>query len=992
MRIFIFENGLNKVPTEYSQYLVYPYCAEYSHDTALGAASVTLRNMERADTFAPGTVVMIGDGDWRDNTLDQWVIVDTNRATNHASGKHSHTLYLCDITKQLEREIVGSKTFTRSLIKSAEFNELDVSVGYIDTSEDYAGKNTTANVFHVYTGAGSVSPTFSPIIFPQFDAIFDTVPDLSNTDIDYIKTLEKSIYINGKKYQSWTFNNYTGESTTVDMNGNATIEKITCAEWFLLGGSRYHISAKEGGVVELRYVLDAVQNKRTASLFLYLIGSSTNDHLPTSLSDACSILCKIARDGETVEIRPVGGVAVKAMAQEIVDIDLAGKTLREALDTVAGVGGCFCRYRLEYAQYKGGFDHVVLVYPISSITVADLTSLGSPISHKMADSIEGSCASMDSTVSNLVCESDSGTVAEPTSNAWKSLRAEEVRVTEDSCRIEVSNPIYSIEKLQVLYGSYTANITKYLYEQTAYDMLSSYAPVYPKSKAYALKYKRGDRYIDGLSFEVEDAVSNILKSPSIVNICNAEFGTSFSDLGISGSGTLQYPNLRFRVTYTPQISTRVKQTKPDTADNTTINSIFYNQSESYVDAKRYGRNIAGAAERGGQPGKTLIYKSKVGASIPAPGTLHPKDPAYTISKVIVERGKDVQTVQLDLARYFNRLNPFIGIDSGPRLFEISEHEYADRDVMIEDYCIIGAPAPNGAHGMITDQGLNGFANSITMAEADGLSDPEIALATGISNGEQLNTCILPVASFGLGRSLVFTFGYKDNYSAGDCVSVMSAAGAKYSLKEAVPYADVFGEFDTADLKLYGRKGTEGIDPDSFPAYNEGDIGRGNVIFDSEQLQSGVQVYKDSRERIKYTYQIHFVTNAGWILSPGMAEDFRMISRRSLTQNQKVRLYRLSYELSRVDTTIDLSKATVERYTIYSGAVGYIPLTVHSNDGNIRIDPVVFGTYADRNHFRGDGKAWAVAYEDGKLLFGNNEAIDSGTQLPDITFSFRHRVE
>lgn len=118
----------------------------------------------------------------------------------------------------------------------------------------------------------------------------------------------------------------------------------------------------------------------------------------------------------------------------------------------------------------------------------------------------------------------------------------------------------------------------------------------------------------------------------------------------------------------------------------------------------------------------------------------------------------------------------------------------------------------------------------------------------------------------------------------------------------------------------------------------------------------------------------------------------MITRRSSILNQKVRLYRLSYELSRVDTAIDLSRATAESYTISSGAVEYIPLTVYSNDGNIRINPVVFGTYADYNHFRGDGKAWAVAYEDGKLLFGNNEAIDSGTQLPDITFSFRHRVE
>ena len=150
---------------------------------------------------------------------------------------------------------------------------------------------------------------------------------------------------------------------------------------------------------------------------------------------------------------------------------------------------------------------------------------------------------------------------------------------------------------------------------------------------------------------------------------------------------MQFPKLRFRVTYIPIIDARVKQTKPDAADNAVSNVIVYNQSEDYADAARYGRNIAGAAERGGQPGKTVIYKAKASAGIPSPGTLYPDDPEYTISKVVVERGKDIKTVQLNLARYFNRLNPFIGIDSEPRLFEISEHQYVDRDVIFEDFCM-----------------------------------------------------------------------------------------------------------------------------------------------------------------------------------------------------------------------------------------------------------------------------------------------------------------
>ena len=991
MRIFVFENGLDKAPTEYTQNLVYPYSAEYSHDTALGAATVNLRNTDRSETFSPGTVVMIGDGHWQDNNLDQWLIVDTNRTTNHASGKHSHTLYLCDITKQLEREIVGNKTFTKQLAGSGldAFNLVECDSFLTDSSANFPTMND-------YRLPYTLMPfTTNTITFKPYNYVFPS-PQI-NKAVDEQTELSLSIFVNGKLNQKWTYiaNNgrTSGTATYRDESGTTSTGSVSLEYWLLSIGDMEFATINANGVVEIVWGFYYPNYKNQRNITSYTFKDSKSSGIPTeiTLKDACSILWKIARDGEKVEIRPVGSVANKAMAQEIVDVDISGKTLRESLDTIAGIGGCFCRYRLEYGQYKGGFDHVVLVYPISSRTVADLSQLGRPIVQNMADSIEGSCASMDSTVSNLVCESDSGTVAEPTSNAWKSLRSEEVRITEDSCRIEVSNKIYSVSKLEVLYGEKTADITKYLREQTAYEMLSSYAPAYPQSKAYAIKYKRGTSYIDGLSFEVEDAVSNVLKSPSIVNICNAEFGTSYSDLGL-GSGMLNYTGLRFRVTYTPLISARVKQTKPDAADNATTNSIFYNQSDSFVDAKRYGRNIAGAAERGGQPGRTMIYKAPNGAKIPTPGTLHPANTDYTISKVTVERGKDSKTVQLDLAKHFNRLNPFIGIDSSPRLFEISEHEYINRDVMIEDYCIIGTPAPNGAHGMITAQGLNGFANAITMAAADGLYNPEIAVATGIASDERLNSCVLPIASFGIGRSLAFVFGYKDNYSAGDSASITSAAGVNYSLKEAVPYANVFGEFETADIKLYGRQGTAGIDPNRFPAYEDGDIDRGNVIFDSAQFEKGVQVYKDGRECIRYTYQIHFVTNAGWIISPGMAEDFRMITRRSSVLNEKVRLYRLSYELSRVDTAIDLSKATAESYTLTSGSVEYVPLAVDSDAGLVRTNPVAFDTYREYNKFKGDGKAWALAYEGGKLLFGSNEPITSNTQLPDIAFSFRHRIK
>lgn len=1009
MRIFIFENGLKKAPTEYSQYLVYPYSAEYSHDTALGAASVTLRNMEREETFSPGTVVMIGDGYWTDNTLDQWVIVDTARGTNHANRKHTHTLYLCDITKLQEREVIGNKTFTKSIVKDeiGAFKVIWCPSDYYDNLE--SGSTFDPSAHNDYRLPRTMMPFVTDTIaFQTYNYVFPA-PKLNGALDDY-NELSLTIIVNGKVYKKWSYkadvDRYNGTATYIDPDGKSESTSVSLANWLTDVGEMTTTTVLNNGVVEINwgYRYHLYKNTRTVVSYTYKDSGEKPILEQISLLDACYILGAIAREGripDQLKIQPVGEIATRAMNAEIVDMDLPGKTLREAIDTVAGVGGCFGRYKLWYNAEKGGFDHQVKIYPISSGEIANISALGAPVLRKMSDSIEGACSAMDSTVNNLVCSSDSGVSAEPTSKAWMSLRSEEVRVTEESAEVQVANGIYRVEKLEVAYdtgtsyGTYTADVTKYLYEKTEYDLLSSYAPAYPKSKSYALYYERGKNSIGGLSFEIEHAMDQLFASPAIVNICNAEFGTSYSDLGFSGNGILQYPRLRFRVTYVPIINARVKQAKPDAADNAVSNVIVYNQSADYVDSDRYGRNIAGAAERGGQPGKTVSYKAKASAAIPSPGTLYPDDPEYTISKVTVERGKDVKTVQLNLARHFNRLNPFIGIDSEPRLFEISEHQYVDRNVIYEDYCIIGDAVQSGEASMITVAGLQGFADALALSSSTGDDTPEIAVAQGASEYGTPTKCILPISSFGLGRSLTFTFGYKDNYAAGDKVNVTSAAGALYSLKEAVPYADVFGEFETLSLSIYAKQGTDGIDPDKLPEYHDGAISGGKLLFDTNELQGDIVVYKDSRECIKLTYQIHFVTNKGWIISPGMAEDFRMITRKSSVLTKKVRLYRLDYELSRIDTVIDLTRATAESYITRSGSVQYIPLVpsaTSKEDKAVVLDPVVFGTYREYNKFTGTGKAWAVAYEDGKLLFGSNEPITATTTLPNINFSFRHTTE
>lgn len=96
--------------------------------------------------------------------------------------------------------------------------------------------------------------------------------------------------------------------------------------------------------------------------------------------------------------------------------------------------------------------------------------------------------------------------------------------------------------------------------------------------------------------------------------------------------------------------------------------------------------MVGMVDRTGQAEKLLVYKCRKDVPIPEVGMRY--DDEYVITQIAVQELPAHNTIQLDLSRYFNRLNPFIGIDSELRLFEISENGFVDRNVVYEDYCII----------------------------------------------------------------------------------------------------------------------------------------------------------------------------------------------------------------------------------------------------------------------------------------------------------------
>lgn len=987
MRIFIFENGIDSPPKEYSRYLIYPYSYERCHDESLAAASVVLKNTPAELTFAPGAFVFVGDGDYTSSDMDQWVLVSTSRDTNHATKRHTHTLYLCDPTKMLERYVLGNKTFTRSTVKSMDYIAMIPPVK-IDSDESNIGANF--EYLFAYNQPYMESPYYeNGITLHAYSYLFPNVED------GLIAEASIRVDRNNSRYCLYKFDLFEHTATVIDQNGNETTEGYSFAEWKAL---RRSITVPLGSSLRIIYSFNnnEVGNERTLTYYVAVVDPNAPTKGNINLLQACQVAADVAQlENESVapmfSVRAIGDIAARELAQDVTDTDLSGATLREAIDSIAGVANCFCRYKLEYSTDSGRFNHIIELYPIHSNEYANIAPLGFPVLQKMSDSIEGACSELDGTVSNLINMSEGGTISEPTDYAYISLRSETVRITENNCIIPTAHPIYKFVSLQIAYkdgnDSYEADISQYVYEDTEYGMLSSYDPVYPNSKAYALKYTRGKQNITELSFVQENALSVILERASMVNICNVAFGRNFAGFGTT-DGMLKYPNLSFRITYVPVTETRLRQAKPFVADHINRNVICYNQSARSIDSVRYGRNMAGMVDRTGQAEKSLVYKVRKSVSIPDVGDKY--DDEYIVTKIAVQELPNYKTVQLDLSRYFNRLNPFIGINSELRLFEISENGFVDRHVVYEDYCIISDAVHSPKQKpLITASGLSGFMYSVAGAEATGTHHPQLAIVQGYSVLEgELNKVALPVTAYGLGRSIVFSFGYQDNYSAGDRSVNPGEYGDMYRLKQAVPYSDNFGEIDLLRFALVRRNRTGELDSNDLPLETSG------ADF-SEMFDTGtnmrLRLRKDGRECIHVSYQIHFVTDKNWFVSPAFAEEMKMITRRSSVASQSISVYALSYRLSASDTCIDLTKATKQKYITNMGTSNF-SLQINTAKTAVEQNPLVFGEYANQNRFGANGQAWAVAYEDGRLLFGANQEITAGvTALPNINFTFTHKL-
>lgn len=900
-------------------------------DERLDEARISIKQA-KTQSFAPLTDVYLKAEDSFGNVIDKYYLVSNDFSVEAppGSGKYEHEIVLIEQTKYLEGFLCDTLTFTNDLGRNYT-NNTHAVIPTLDSNISKPEEPATPNTYitplglenftffkcsTVFPGTGGTSTDYTMIITRNGSELYKLEQAPTREEIDVTLNLTPGLY---SVYYKKT---YKGTS-----------------------GPQWHSA---------RYDFLVVEN---------------TDPLPKwTIKTVIERLLEIAetrRQGDSQKFTLDPALHNKLDAILAPEFAFTSNTLKEVLDQI------------------GGFIHAIPRLKGSVITFDFLggTEMSEAANYPyIYDSyscdVENFATKIDSRVDNLVniLDDAQGVLYDPYLYGFKTLRTEQLyaRLEDGNMIIETAYPIQEIKAVRcgTVPMGFAFDITPYIFEEADYARMSSIGGEYPKSKAYAVYFTQGQKNIKGLDFKAPHAVDSTFYDYAIVNILNAVAG---------GIGTFSFsPDLLFQVSYIPVFSARVEQTKSYIGGLEKPRTLAYNQGANLVETRYYGENLKGVIARTGNTERTRTFIGKRLSSIPKVGQLFDKD--YYIASVTVEFLPFNYKCTLGLSKDFNRISQYIGIDSVKRYYEVSEKQAYDRQINYTDYLIVGdSVEAEGTLFSETEMGLNYLLETILQSST--LYPAGSVNARGITSGGNAQTTVtLPLISNAFGNSIVFSFSYADNFSAGNQVVPANTSGKTVTYyMQGVAYGDVYGQMEYLHFKFNGMVQTGLFDNIS----KRITIGRSLPAVDVSQspfIDTGERpllVKKDNKEVLSINYQIEVVSNRSTIVI-GSAFSRNCPFVRGSRPGHAAKLYVLPNRISKFEDVIDLTGATL--ILNYEGTEeGFVFVL----NGRIIFDPVL--THVG-------GKSWALV--DGatnELLIGENTELWDGDYIMLPTITPRHNI-
>ena len=975
-------SGIVDIPVSYGDYL----------DDYLDEGVLTVYKSAKP-LFHPDTEIRVDITDDME-TMRKFYVVSSDKVDEIPSGRetYKHSISLIERTKRFEGIVCQSLTFTNALAKKTNYiNVLPADAAPFDDSAAY---------IHL---ADFVS-TQKELATPINNLVDFAIPSISIVGNAFIQRV-KELYGNGFGLV-WKTN--FGDIAGVSVNGTL----YNCASQADINTSLKILRAPVPTLITITYYLYAgiVGEEspniayRTELKYDIAAADFTNIRKYTIL-DVCNRILRLAEplqgtESPRYQIDPEQETYLDSIIAP--EFTMTQCNLREQLRIVGGHIHAEPRLmdpviNADGTETGGNYIHFDLFGDTDVQAVRPDYD-----SEQRTQQITEYCTELDTTAANLVNALAGGTIGEPDGRNRKSLRTEKVnvKITEDNGIIQTQFPIRDISKIEVAYNGQMRDITPFVYEQTQYTAnLSSYLATYPYSKAYAIYYTQNEKNIRGLFFKVENPINPIFSTYSIVNIISVVANVtpeSVRDFFVR----VGYPFLQFSVTYTPIYSSRFSAGK-QYVDGREHYTRIYNQSENLIESLYYGENVKGAAERMGNPEIARTYRYKNISAIPKVGKMAKiGDEWYMVSTVQAEVMKNFVRATVKYSKDFNRLSRYVGISSTKRVYEVSEKEAYRRAVLIRDYFMIG----HGGNDIIADDRL--YVRSCIPVVA-AFFPPAVEPSSGRYSGthpitavnaygtktgtasDKYGNVILPVVTSVFGNSVVFSWEYKDNYSAGEkAVKDVDSTGGVVWWQQDVPYCDFFGRVPYYYMNLLPRDMVPNIDREgndenqsaySFPETNAV-IPITSAMMIAPRSARFYRMDKDSRETITMNFQVDFRTDSpNLVIGPGIArlcswvhEPDTSLFANIFTLENPLNKFAKTYMVlddngNPVDSSHTMNEATYSYKEGYSPATSpYVAITL----------PVAINT----------AKAWVISYPATKVVTDTESGEQTTYEGGDILLS------
>lgn len=915
--------------------------------------------------------------------------------------KYDWTINTIELTKAMERRFIGTLTSTKYLHTdyASAYQQVSENLNnglatgykkYIDITQHYYSPVIAGKAFTVYSNRYSINVT------PNGTVAAGSIKRLNVV----VKSPSGSVLMN----EDLTAN----KNIRLDEIGTYTLTETLVITWTLVG---------DPGTMD-----ETFKNELSFAAFSQIA--------PKTQPTITSVCQRLLSSGITrrvgidtgAEIQKQEYVLDEDFAQEYENVtapefSFTNCTLWDALSQVGGYIHAIPRLvplsTTDDTHYKVTFDK--LGGSEQAPTMPPMIYQDSTI-----DSNEW-CGKITSPAQNLCNTTDEGGAITEFGNDYITVRTEDgnIEINGDNVLIRTSLPIQQLIKLECGFipdynsgNTPVGDITAYAYEDAEYSVLSSYwGTAYPYSKAWALRWKQGGNIIDGLTFKQEGqtSVSEAFNNTAIVNIINAKTGIGLKPIDTSNGEW--YRRLAFKVTYVPIATARVEAVKPVLTDGgETSNALVYNQGANVAETSFYGEKMRGAIARLGQDVEQRTYDIKTYSQMPKVGQI--LDGKY-IATVDAEYDITRIRITVTLAKNFNQLSQFVGLNSNYRLYDISEKQSVERHIHYAERIIVGKSAYASrysyqSNGNTVVDTHNTILRYFTLMmkrtfdrgawsadESDYVINKIMCAFVSFDKFNASDGILMPVVAFPFGNSICFNISFYDNYGAGFQSSNDFENEKNKATQRLVPYTDVYGEFSKMSLFMSDNAWT--------PSFNEQKDGGKAMLYPEGTLFSkygfttleatgnlddyALKIDKDSREQIDFSYQVHYVSDSDDIIvCPGLASFNPYVSKEEailepdkfyvIWQKQTINALNKDIVTSSSITVQELSADTaweenttpLKHILMVNGILKWNPMTCPINGA----------------------KSWAICKKVGTdrytILFGQNVDRNSGETTDAIYFS------